>query len=241
MASDLHLGSPDRDTSFAREKRFVQWLEEIMPTAAELYIVGDLFDFWFEYETVAPKGYIRLLGKLAELSDRGVALHIFTGNHDLWYRDYLEKELGATIYRTPIFRTFFGKTYYIAHGDGLGPGDYGYKLLKKIFTFSPNHWLFRKLHPDIGIRLAAFFSQLSRSHTGDKDARFFGEQEFLYRHSQSVLAQHPAVDYFIYGHRHLLKEYPLSSTARMIYLGDWLSYSSYLVISEEGTRTAQFL
>lgn len=159
FASDFHLGVPTYEKSLEREKKIVKWLDSIKADAEELYLMGDVFDFWFEYKTVAPRGYVRLLGKLAELSDAGIKLFYFTGNHDMWTFDYLKKELNATIYRKPIEQEYNGKKFYIGHGDGLGPGDHGYKFIKKIFASSISQWLFARLHPNFGIGLANYFSK----------------------------------------------------------------------------------
>jgi UDP-2,3-diacylglucosamine hydrolase len=246
FASDLHLGAPNAEDSLRREKLFVQWLNEIGPKASEIFLVGDIFDFWYEYRHVIPKGYVRLLGKLAELADRGVKLHFFTGNHDLWYSNYFEQQLGASIHHTPVIREFFGRTFYIAHGDGLGPGDHGYKLLKKVLTNRLSRFLFTLLHPDWGVSLANFFSRLSRNHNyhpqepGAPEPHTYGEQEFLYIHSRQVLENQPDIDYFIYGHRHIIFDRQVGDKARCLILGDWLSFFSYLEASEAGVTLKRF-
>ncbi|MEC9134939.1 MAG: UDP-2,3-diacylglucosamine diphosphatase, partial [Bacteroidota bacterium] len=153
FASDNHLGLPDSEASLVREKHFVSWLEEVRKDAAAIYLLGDLFDFWIEYKTVVPKGFVRVLGKLAELSDSGIPITFFTGNHDLWMRDYFQKELNINVHRQPITLTIGTTRFLIGHGDGLGPGDKGYKLMKKLFTNPFSQWLFRWLHPDLGVRL----------------------------------------------------------------------------------------
>ena len=178
FASDLHLGTPDEISSFAREKLFIQWLNDASKDAAEIFIVGDIFDFWHEYKTVVPKGYVRIQGKIAEITDAGIPVHIFTGNHDLWMFGYLEKELGVKLHKSPVQREFNGKKFFIGHGDGLGPGDHGYKLIKKIFNNPICQFFFRWIHPDVGVRLANYFSRVSRyGATGDKKEleQFTGE------------------------------------------------------------------
>ena len=230
FASDLHLGTPDYASSLEREKLFVQWLDSIKEDAAELYLVGDTFDFWHDYKTVVPKGYVRLLGKLAELSDSGIQLHIFTGNHDLWFDGYFEQELNAKVYNVPIVKTYNGKRFYIGHGDGLGPGDWGYKCIKRVFTNPICQWLFRWLHPDLGIRLARYLSYTSRYSGGKHELeQYMGEdKEWLVQYSRAILAKEH-YDYFIFGHRHLPLDISLSPTSRYINLGDWLDYNSYAV------------
>jgi UDP-2,3-diacylglucosamine hydrolase len=233
FASDFHLGAPDAVTSLQREKLLVSWLDEIKHDAQELFLVGDVFDFWFEYKTAVPKGFVRLLGKLAELSDAGISIHYFTGNHDMWVFDYLPKEIGAIIYRHPIEREINGFKFFIGHGDGLGPGDKGYKFIKKVFANPVCQWLFARLHPNFGIRLANFWSGKSRLHTGSSDEKFLGEdKEWLIIYCKEVL-QKKQVDYFIFGHRHLPLDIQLTATSRYINLGEWMNYSSYGVFDGE--------
>jgi len=248
FASDLHLGTPDYETSLGRERLFVQWLDMVGADAAEIFLVGDTFDFWHDYKTVVPKGYVRLLGKLAELSDRGIKLHIFTGNHDLWFDGYFEKELGAKIYTAPIERTFDGKLFFIGHGDGLGPKDHGYKFIKKIFTNPVCQWLFRWIHPDLGIRLASFLSYQSRYSNGKHELeKFMGEDnEWLLQYCKRLLERKP-YDYFIFGHRHLPLDIEINGRGtgdegpiRYINLGDWLDYNSYAVWDGEKLELKYF-
>ena len=201
--SDFHLGAPNAMASREREQQLVQFLKQAKTDAAAIFIVGDIFDFWFEYKTVVPKGFVRLLGCLAEISDAGIPLHIFTGNHDLWMRDYLMEELNAHVYFEPKQFEFAGKKFFIGHGDGLGPGDEGYKFVKKIFTNPVCQWLFGWLHPDLGIRLANYFSGKSRAKTGSSDEQFLGEdKEWLIIYTKQK-AKEIDVDYFIFGHRHM--------------------------------------
>jgi UDP-2,3-diacylglucosamine hydrolase len=227
FASDFHLGAPNHEASLVREKRIVKWLESIEDEAAELYLLGDLFDFWFEYKHAVPKGYIRLLGKLASISDKGIPIHIFTGNHDLWMNDYLKKEIHANIHYHPVVRTIGNKKFYIAHGDGLGPGDAGFKFMKKVFVNKQAQWLFSRLHPNTGIGLANFFSRKSRAKTGEEDYKFLGEdKEWLIIHSKDLLTKNH-YDYFIYGHRHYPLVVDLGSGSKYVNLGDWIKYFSY--------------
>lgn len=228
FASDLHLGAPNHESSLKREKHFVAWLDKISKDAHSIYLVGDLFDFWFEYKKAVPRGFVRLLGKMAELSDAGIELHLFTGNHDMWIFDYLPKEIGLTLYREPIEREWSGKSFYIGHGDGLGPGDHGYKFIKKVFSNSFLQWCFARLHPNFGIALADYFSKSSRAKTGDSDAQFLGEEnEWLVIYAKEILAK-KHVDYFVFGHRHLPLEINLNeSGSRYINLGDWIQYFTY--------------
>ena len=228
FASDFHLGSPDDESSRKREKLIVKWLDEIKADAEELYLMGDVFDFWFEYKTVVPKGYVRLLGKLAELSDAGIKLHYFTGNHDMWVFDYLPKELNATLYRKPVQREINGKKFFLGHGDGLGPGDNGYKFIKKVFANKFSQWLFARLHPNLGIGMANFWSKKSRIATQLEEEKYLGDdKEFLVMFCKETLAKEH-FDYLIFGHRHLPLDLKINSS-RYINLGDWFRYNSYAV------------
>lgn len=226
FASDFHLGIPDRATSIERERRICCWLDEIKNDAAQLYLVGDLFDAWFEYKKVVPKGYTRFLGKLAELTDNGLHIEAFTGNHDLWMRGYFNEELSIPVHHNPIERTFNGKKFIIAHGDGLGPGDQGYKMLKGVLRNKFSQWLYRRIHPDTGVSMAEWFSRLGPKHTSEEDPFMGPDKELLVQYSLEKL-KHEHIDYFIFGHRHIALEYPLSNNSLYVNLGDWIHYNSY--------------
>jgi len=227
--SDFHLGAPNEVESRKREDRLVRFLQDARKDAGVIFIVGDIFDFWFEYKTVVPKGFVRILGTLAQMADEGIQLHIFTGNHDLWMQDYLSKELNAKLYFEPQAFTIQNKQFLIGHGDGLGPGDKGYKRLKKIFTNPICQWLFRWLHPDAGIQLANYFSRKSRAKTGNADELFLGEdKEWLILYTKEK-AKTMAVDYFIFGHRHYAIDLKISDKSRYINLGDWIRLNTYAV------------
>lgn len=228
FASDFHLGSYPREQSELREREIVSWLDHIKQDASELYLVGDIFDFWFEYRTVVPKGYIRFLGKLAELADLGIKITLFKGNHDMWMFGYLKKELGATIIDNELVLNLNGKTAYIHHGDGLGPGDRKYKILKKIFRSSFCQWLFARLHPNLGIGIAQKWSKHSRI-SNDTDEHFLGEEnEWLIQYTKETL-KNKVYDYFIFGHRHLPYEIQLTAETKIINLGEWINYRTYAV------------
>jgi UDP-2,3-diacylglucosamine hydrolase len=238
--SDFHLGAPDATSTLEREKRIVRFLDEIKNDAEQIFIVGDLFDFWFEYKHVVPKGYVRILGKLAELTDAGIAIHLFVGNHDMWMKDYFQKELNIPVYFEPIQIAFNNKKFFIGHGDGLGPGDHGYKFLKKIFRNKICQWLFGILPPSIGIGLANYFSRKSREAAGQHVAQFLGEeQEWLIIFSKEVLLKEH-FDYFIFGHRHLPIEFDISSTSKYFNLGEWMNYNSYVVFDGEKATLEYF-
>lgn len=225
--SDFHLGAPDAASSLIRERRIVAFLEEIRKDAAELFILGDMFDFWYEYRRVVPKGHVRLLGCLAGLADQGIPLHFFVGNHDMWMRDYLQREIGMQLYFGPASFERSGKRFYIAHGDGLGPGDQGYKMLKKVFRNPFCQWLFGILPPQLGMGLAHYFSRKSREATGSQEEIFLGEdQEWLISHCREVLGQE-RFDYLVFGHRHLPIDFDLGGGSRYINLGDWIRYFTY--------------
>jgi len=235
FASDFHLGVPNYESSLAREKKIVAWLSHIEKDASEIFLVGDIFDFWFEYKRAIPKGFVRLQGKIAELTDKGIIVHIFTGNHDMWMFDYIPKELGAKLYREPIEREFFGKRYFIGHGDGLGPGDRGYKFLKKVFANKFCQWCFARLHPNFGIWLADKSSKTSRSKTGKSDEQYHGnENEWLYLFCKEKLTTEH-FDYFIFGHRHLPLEIPVGNKSIYFNLGEWINYCTYLEVDENST------
>jgi UDP-2,3-diacylglucosamine hydrolase len=239
FASDFHLGAPSYESSLEREKRIVAWLEEVRVDAAEIFLIGDVFDFWFEYKRAIPKGFVRLQGKIAEITDSGIPVHWFIGNHDMWIFDYIPKELGVKMYKTEIEREFFGKKFMIGHGDGLGPGDRGYKFIKKVFRNKVCQWMFARLHPNFGIGLANFFSRKSRVSTGQADATFYGEdKEMLILFCKSKLTE-KHFDYFVFGHRHLPIEFELSQNSKYINIGDWITYFSYAVFDGDKLELIQ--
>ena len=225
--SDFHLGAPDYERSLVREKKVVNFLESIRYDASAIFIVGDIFDFWYEYKTVVPKGYTRLLGKLAEITDSGIPMHFFVGNHDMWMSGYFEKELNIPVYHHPKTFQFNNKSFYIGHGDGLGPGDHGYKFIKKIFRNPVCHWLFGQLHPTLGMGLANYFSRKSKEKTGSSDEHFLGEdKEWLILFCKEIL-QKEQFDYFVFGHRHFPIDFKLTDSSRYINLGDWIRTFTY--------------
>lgn len=225
--SDFHLGVPDPASSLLREKRIVRFLGEAQRDAAVIFIVGDLFDFWYEYRKVVPKGFVRILGKMGEITDSGIPIHFFVGNHDMWMNGYFEKELNIPVYHRPQSFEFSGKKFLIGHGDGLGPGDHGYKFIKKVFRNRVCQTLFGLLPPYIGMGLAHYFSNSSRAATGMSDEKFLGEEkEWLIQYCKEVLKTE-YFDYFIFGHRHLPIDFSFPGGSRYINLGDWIRYNSY--------------
>lgn len=225
--SDFHLGAPNKEQSLLREKKLIRFFDEIQSTAAAVFIVGDLFDFWYEYRIVVPKGYVRILGKLAALTDAGIPVHFFVGNHDMWMKDYFQKELNIPVYFEPKDFEFNGRQFHIGHGDGLGPGDHGYKMLKKIFRNPVCQWLFGVLPPYIGMGIANYMSRRSRAQTGATEEQFLGEdKEWLIIYCKEVL-QKKFYDFFVFGHRHLPINHRLSDRSTYINLGDWIRYFTY--------------
>lgn len=227
FASDQHLGAPTAEASFPREQKFVAWLDTVKQDAEAIFLLGDLFDFWFEYKTVVPKGFVRVLGKLAEIRDSGIPIYFFVGNHDLWMHDYFEKELNIPVYHDNQTFTFHGKSFLIGHGDGKGPGDKGYKRMKKVFTHPVSKWVYRWLHPDLGVKLAQYLSVKNKLISGEADVKFLGEDnEWLVQYCKRKLqTQH--YDYFVFGHRHLPMTITLNEQSTYINLGDWIGYFTY--------------
>ena len=231
FASDFHLGIPDGKSSLVREKKLIRWLTMVEQDAEAIYLMGDLFDFWFEYKTVVPKGYTRLFGKLAELTDKGIPVHFFKGNHDFWAFDYLNTEAGVIIHNDTQEAELKGKKFFLAHGDGLGPGDKRYKFMKKVFLFRFNQRLFRWLHPDLGTKMGLYFSRGSRISNmikEDKDQNYYlHEKEYLLVFSREMASKNPDIDYFVFGHRHIPTNIKVSDKASCIILGDWVKHFSY--------------
>lgn len=228
FASDCHLGVPDEQSSREREKRFIAWLDKISADAKELYLLGDIFDFWFEYKQVVPKGYVRLLGKLAELSDRGIIIHYFTGNHDMWVFHYFTDEMNFIIHRKPITLNMAGRSFFIGHGDGLGPKDYGYKFIKSVFASRLCQWLFALLHPNFALWLGKYLSRRSRIANGNTDEVFLGEEKERLIQYIKEKEKTTHFDYYIFGHRHLPLDMIIDKT-RYINLGEWVKSDSYAV------------
>ena len=227
FASDFHLGVPDHASSKERERRIVSWLDQIKSEAHSIYLLGDIFDFWFEYKRAIPKGFIRLQGKLAELKDTGITIEFFTGNHDMWMFDYFPKELGIPIHRDPIVLTYQGQRLLIGHGDGLGPGDAFYKILKKFFNSSICQWLFARIHPNLGIGLAHYWSRKSRISNVKREEKFQGdENEFLLSYCKAMEKQ-THHDFYIFGHRHLPLDLPVGNNSRYFNLGEWVHFNTY--------------
>ena len=237
FASDFHLGSPNIEESHRREKKIINWLTEIEEEACAIYLLGDIFDFWFEYSKVVPKGFVRLLGKLALLKDKGIDLHLFVGNHDLWTYDYLYTEIGINIHYKPKIIELQGRKFFIGHGDGIGRGDYFYKFIKIIFCSKICQLGFSFLHPDLGIYLAQTWSNKSRKNNNPKFIN--KEKEILFRYCKKNQLIRP-VDYYIFGHRHIPLELKVDNLATYINLGDWISYNTYCVLDNGEARLKSY-
>lgn len=241
FASDQHFGAPNPEKSREREQMFVQWLDDIKKDATHLFLLGDLFDFWFEYNKVVPKGFVRVLGKLAELSDTGIDIQFFVGNHDLWMCDYLEKELQIPVYHKPQTFTYAGKKFLIGHGDGLGPGDKSFKRMKKVFVHPVSKFLYKWLHPDLGVKLGQYLSLKNRYISGEEDLEYQGdEKEMLVQYCQKTEAESHH-DFYIFGHRHLPLEIPIAANSTYINTGDWIKYFSYAVFDGKKLLLKKFI
>ena len=229
--SDAHLGSWAIDHRRMQERRLVRFLDSIKEKAAAVYLLGDMFDFWYEYKYVVPKGYTRFLGKLSELTDMGVEVHFFTGNHDIWAYDYLERECGVILHKQPQTIELYGKIFYLAHGDGLGDPSKSFKLIRGIFHHQVCQWLFSGLHPRWGLWFGQAWAKHSRlKHEAEGVPPYMGEdKEHLVLYTKKYIQYHPNVDYFIYGHRHIELDLQLTKKARVLILGDWISQFTYVV------------
>jgi UDP-2,3-diacylglucosamine hydrolase len=240
FASDFHLGVPTKEDSLAREKRIVRWLDSIKDEAHTIFLLGDIFDFWFEYKHAIPRGFIRLQGKLAELVDAGIHVIFFTGNHDMWMFDYFTNELNIPIYREPQSITMGSHTFLIGHGDGLGPGDHTYKFLKKFFNSKLCQWLFARIHPNLGIAIADRWSRSSRISNNKKEDNFIApEREYIWVYCNEVeIKQHH--DFYIFGHRHLPLDLAVGENSRYINIGEWVNYNTYAVYDGETVHLKTF-
>ncbi len=239
--SDFHLGAPDWERSLVREKKIVDFLEQASKDAAMIILVGDMFDFWFEYKDVVPKGFVRILGKLADLTDAGIPTHFFIGNHDMWMRGYFEKELNIPVFDQPKIYEWNGKKFYIGHGDGLGPGDHGYKFLKKIFRNKLCQTMFGAMHPWLGIGIANYFSRKSRAKTGSDDSIWLGDdKEWLVIYANEILDRE-YFDYFVFGHRHFPIDILLKNgKSKYVNLGDWITNFTYAVFDGNNMTLKRF-
>lgn len=240
FASDFHLGYPDRATSLVRERKLVAWLDSISDDADEIFLLGDVFDFWYEYTWVVPRGFVRFLGKLAELSDAGVIINVVAGNHDLWYKDYLVTEVGARLLQQPVVREWNGKRFFMHHGHALGNYDRGMNFLNAVFSSTVLQFLFERIHPEPAFWFAHKWSSHNRKKKIYESSHYLGDdKEWLLRYSKDLL-KNEHFHYFIYGHRHLALDKPLGSGSRYINLGNWITLSTYGVWDGECFELKEF-
>ncbi|RAK66951.1 UDP-2,3-diacylglucosamine diphosphatase [Hymenobacter edaphi] len=239
FASDFHLGAPNPASSRERERRIVRWLDMAAQDAAAIYLVGDIFDFWFEYRHAIPRGFIRLQGKLAELVDGGLPVTFFTGNHDMWMFGYFTQELGIPVLRHPVSLSIGEQRFHLGHGDGLGPKDYTYKVLKRIFASPVAQWLFARIHPNVGIGIANAWSQRSRLSNTAKDDIYLGDDEWLLVYCRE-LEKRFHHDYYVFGHRHLPLDVPVGAHSRYVNLGEWVNYCTYGVYDGNNLSLERF-
>lgn len=238
FASDFHLGAPDYAHSLIREKKVISWLKKIEPTCSELYLLGDIFDFWFEHKHTVPKYHTRLLGTLAQMADSGIPIHFYPGNHDMWTFGYLEKEIGLQVHHNAREVEINGFRCFVGHGDGLGPGDKFYKMVKGVFKGKFTRWLFARLHPNLSFSLANSWSRSSRNSS--EDPGFLGEEkEWLVQFCKDKLKERH-FDVFVFGHRHLPIDIKIEEKSRYINLGDWIKYFTYLEIDGKSFQLKEY-
>lgn len=242
--SDFHLGVPTLEDSQRREKKLLAFLDSIKDDTESLFLMGDLFDFWYEYKTVVPRGHVRLLGKLAQFIDEGIPVYLFAGNHDLWTFDYLQKEVGIQVYREPKIMMLKDKKFFLVHGDGRGPGDNGYKFMKKIFECKFNQFLFRWIHPDIGIKLALKWTHNHRVKKLNKEteSNYYAEVEktCLYQYAKEIAEKEPDIDFFIFGHQHKAMQYRSGDHAITTVIGNWIHDFTYAVFDGETIKLLNY-
>lgn len=232
FVSDVHLGAPALSNNREREILFAKWLDEIKDDVAELYLMGDIFDFWWDYKKVVPRGFSRIFGRIADLTDRGIPVHFFTGNHDLWAFDYFTEELGIILHTKAITTEIDGKKFFLAHGDGLDADDKGYIFLKKIFTNRTMQWLFSRLHPNFALTIAHNWSKSSRLAKINIDEESEVNKEGMYKFAENFLKRE-FIDYFIFGHRHRMVNAEIGQKSKFVLLGDWITHFSYGIFDGE--------
>ena len=242
FASDIHLGSSARENPLITEKRFVRWLDLIKDSAKTLYLLGDIFDFWFEYKRVVPKGFTRFLGKIAEMHDNGTEIHFFIGNHDIWMFDYFQKEVGIIVHKEPLVTEIAGKKFYLAHGDGLGDNSSSFKFLRSIFRNRICQFLFKRFIPSAwGLGFGHAWAKHNRKKSFANPIPYLGEdKEHLVLFSKQYIKQHPEIDFLIFGHRHIMLDLMLNKKSRMMIIGDWMEYFSYAVFDGSNLMLEQF-
>ena len=241
FASDLHLGMQPPDKSLEREKLFVEWLEEIRKDARELWLLGDVFDYWFEYKKVVPRGFTRFLGALASLSDEGVEIHLIPGNHDIWVFDYLPTEIGLKVHRMGVRREWNTHSFLLGHGDGLHPGDLNYRMLQRLFKNRTIQWFYARIHPNGSMAFAHRWSKKSRIKHGALGSFMGVENEHQLQFARKENKKHPDIEYFVFGHRHIPYDIRIAENCRVICLGDWIGNFTYGVFDGKEFRLEKYL
>lgn len=238
FASDTHFGAKYFKDPLEKERCFVRWLDSIKADCRKLYLLGDMIDFWYEFKTVVPKGYSRFFGKIAEFSDSGIEVHWFIGNHDIWIFDYIAKETGAIIHRQPLIVEEQGKKFFLAHGDGLGDDSLAFRLMRAMFHNKVLQKMFTWVHPRWTVAFGLNWSKHSRTSTENQE--YLGEEkEHLVKYAKHYL-QSQYVDYFVFGHRHILLDLMLPQRSRVLIIGDWICYNSYAVFDGSEIWLDQF-
>jgi len=238
--SDVHLGAPALKNNKEREKLFVDWLDKVASDAGEIYLLGDIFDFWYEYKKVVPRGFVRTLGKIAEITDSGIPVHFFTGNHDVWIYDYLPAEIGIQVHREPIVRTINNKVFFLGHGDGLDPDEKGYLFLKRLFTSKTAQFFFSRLHPNFAFWIGHKWAKQSRLSKGVEPELSKGPEHESTVTFAKKLSETEKYDYFIFGHRHIMLDEEIKPNVRVLILGEWFNHFSYAVFDGENVELKKF-
>lgn len=236
FVTDAHLGSLAFTDKLENEKKLVRWMDSIKTDCEALYLMGDIMDFWFEYKHVVPKGFTRFFGKIAEFTDSGISVFWIAGNHDVWLFDYVQSELGVTVYDKPVEKILHGKKFYLAHGDGLGDPSIRFKILRAVFHNRICQRLFASLHPGIGIGIGLAWAKYSRIKRSGNPEYYHGEnKEFLIRFSKKLAAEsgENAASFYVFGHRHIIVNLKISPKSKVVILGDWIYLFSYGVFDGE--------
>ena len=230
--SDAHLGCRAIEHQRTQQRRLTRFLDQIKDKAEAVYMLGDMFDFWFEYRQVVPRGFTRFLGKVSELTDSGVEVHWFVGKHDMWMTDYLECECGVTIHREPCLVEIYGKEFYLSHGHhvDIAPGDWRTRLMFRMFESTFVRRMATLIHPDLFVDFGLNWARHSRMrHMAQGEEPYKGEHdERMVTFAKQYLATHPSVNYFLFGHRHIELDLMLTHECRLLILGEWYSHFTYV-------------
>jgi len=241
FASDLHLGMQSPEQSLQREKLFIEWLEEIRKDASELWLLGDVFDYWFEYKKVVPRGFTRFLGTLASLSDEGVDIHLIPGNHDIWVFDYLPAEIGLEVHRKSVRREWNNHHFLLGHGDGLHPRDLKYRMLQRLFKNKTIQWFYARIHPNGSMAFAHRWSKNSRKKHGALGSFMGVDKEHQIQFARKEIGKHPDIEFFVFGHRHIPYDIRIADNSRVICLGDWIGNFTYGVFDGQEFQLLKYL